>query len=282
MRFVYASRYMVGLAPAFIELAQDAPTRRQLSDGVTVFLSGGDRIYAKVCPAKLSDMVVEVGASGDALSPVNPRDHILVAARLARRQPRHPSMQPLLAASLYRCAAFCRETALIAAFVPDSLPPFVHIEVCKSIFPEAARRALREMEAQRRLPAAIMAHMEPGVLRASRRGDSAGVARGARGNRDLLGYVNAGRTAAVDPMDLVDYVRTRSIGAAAQESRCIADSLMPEGEKRHKVEGARTRVSLWNASASEEVFRFDAQRARGQGLCGGLRSAQAPVGAGLH
>lgn len=239
------SSHFERMLPAFIELEQAAPTRRQLSDGVAVSLSRINRIYIKAFPAELSDMVVKVVVVGDALKPDNRCDHIPVGARLSRRRPRHPGMQPPLAASLCRSSAFIQAASAMDGFIPDSMSPLARIEAYETVLREAARSASRMMEEKRRLPAAIIAQIALGFLRASRRGDGVGVSRGVCATCDLVTFVNIGRTDVVDSIGLLEYVRTQSIEAVEQERRYIAESLTPEGQKRQKVEGPRARWMAW-------------------------------------
>lgn len=127
---------------------------------------------------------------GDALRPDNPSDHVPVSARFSRRRARHPSMQPPLAASLCRSEAFAREVVDKLRFVPSSLGPFAQISCFKAVIREAAGVAARRLAEQRSLPSAVLAQTALGVLRASRRGDARGVARGVQANRDLVSFVD--------------------------------------------------------------------------------------------
>lgn len=92
--------------PGSVEIEQMAPTRRQLSDGVAVFLSRIDRIYARVCPIELSGMVVKAMAVGDAIRPNNPFDHIPISARISRKRARQSAIRASLSAALWRADDF--------------------------------------------------------------------------------------------------------------------------------------------------------------------------------
>lgn len=87
----------------------------------------------------------------DALKHDNPSDHVRSAARLSLRRARHPSMHPPLAASLCLPEVFAQVATEMARFIPDNMAPLAQIEAYKAIFREAALRASRAMEAQRRL-----------------------------------------------------------------------------------------------------------------------------------
>lgn len=105
---------------SFVELEHSAPTRRQLSDGVAVFLSRIYRIYAKLCPVELAELSVRVQTLGDALCTTNPSDHAPVSVRLARRRSRHPEMRPPLSSSVCRSEAFAQASARLLACQGES------------------------------------------------------------------------------------------------------------------------------------------------------------------
>lgn len=201
----------------FIELEQMAPTRRQMSDGFAMSASRLDRVYARLCPAEMGKIILRVLALGDAFRSNNPLDHIPVSARISIKSRRDPHLSVPIAAALCRSPELAAEAARLIGALPDNLSAFVLCDCVTESFREAARRASKLLAAKRSLPAALLAQTALGVFRASRRGDSQGVERGVRANRDLSAFVEARSRAVVGPTGLMDYVRSLSIRVAEEE-----------------------------------------------------------------
>lgn len=223
----------------FIELEQAAPTRRQMSDGVAVSVSRLDRLYARICPAELGDMVIKAMALGDMLRPSNPSGHIPVSVRISAKRRRDPRLSAPIAVALCRSSEFSPEAKRLIGALPDGLSAFVHYDSVLECFREAARRGSKTMAAAQNLPAALQAQTALGVLRASRRSDAHGVGCGVRVNPDLSAFVDSRMCSVIDPVGLLDYVRSQSMEASEEEEEghYIAESATPENQKRQKVEG---------------------------------------------
>lgn len=156
--------------PGYIEFEQPAPTRRHVSDGVAVFLSRLDRVYAKVCLVELSGLVVKTVPVGDVMLPTDTSDHVPVSVRISGKRARRPALQAPLSAAVCRIDEFTEEVVRMAQYIRADLSAFVAIDAYKSVFREEARRVAARLESKRRVRAALLAHTALVVLRASRRG----------------------------------------------------------------------------------------------------------------
>lgn len=149
----------------FLDFEQLEYPRRQLQDGVPVVLSRTDRVSMRIPRSHLGSMTVMAFPFGGVLVATNPTDHAPVSVKLFRWRRRSQEFQ---------------ETP--SALVHSALRvecPFGWIGAFKAVFRCAAEEATQRMAQNRTLLGSNAACHALRMLRAHRRGDSAGVRRAA-------------------------------------------------------------------------------------------------------
>lgn len=87
----------------------------------------------------------------------------------------------------------------------------------------------------------------------------------------------------VDPMGLLDYVRSQSIEAAEEEGRYIPEPNIPERQKRQKIEGARAGGMAWRLRRPRKKcvgLTCEGLIPRADAVCATLEGSWGPVFSG--